>query len=198
MGSLMQEFSMEVPYRSLLARPTASSAILYQEIVDIFLASGLENKSRLVAFNVERGAQPGAVVTTVVAENGGALGRRSGRGEKRRRIESIMPVSISSNAARIPPGLHLCKFRNAIGYSMCVDWCGSDFFSFFLACKLYGLYLRGAVHYFTRALQVEVRTRAKRRLTLLDRSSRGLASWLSPIMLGSWAPSVSLSGQPGI
>lgn len=58
-------------------------------------------------------------------------GGEAARGKKRGRIGSIMPVSISSNAVRIPPGLHLCKFRNAIEYSMCVDWYGSNFFLVF-------------------------------------------------------------------
>ena len=52
----MQEFRMEVPYRSLFARPTASSAILflYQDIVDIFLASGLEN-GQIPTCGIQRG-----------------------------------------------------------------------------------------------------------------------------------------------
>lgn len=54
MGSLMQEFRMGVPYRSLFARPTASSAILYQDIVDIFLASGLEN-GQIPTCGIQRG-----------------------------------------------------------------------------------------------------------------------------------------------
>lgn len=37
-----------------------------------------------MTFNVERGLQPRAVVTIVVADNGGALGWRSGEGEEKR------------------------------------------------------------------------------------------------------------------
>ena len=62
------------------------------------------DKSRLVAFNVERGLQPGAVVTTVVVDNGGALGRRGGGEEKKENREHHVgkhPVKCGENPPRV-------------------------------------------------------------------------------------------------
>jgi len=70
-------------------------------------------KSRLVAFSVGRGLQPRAIETAVMAGNGGALGRRRGGGEKKGgRTESIMSVSMSSDAVRMSPWA--CIYVNTV------------------------------------------------------------------------------------